>query len=36
LLSPAGKTLPVSGLQSLDVHLDNASLHLTEQAFAFF
>jgi len=36
LLSPAGKTVPVSGLQSLDLHLDNASLHLTEQAFAFF
>jgi hypothetical protein len=30
------KAFPVSGLQSLNLPMNNASLHLTEHRFAFF
>jgi hypothetical protein len=36
LFAPALKAFPVSGLQCLNLALDNASLHLVEHRFTFF
>jgi hypothetical protein len=36
LFAPALKAFPVSGLQCLNLPMNNASLHLAEHGFAFF
>jgi hypothetical protein len=36
LFASALKAFPVSGLQSLNLPMNHASLHLTEHGFAFF